>query len=47
MGIGPVVAIPMALKTCGLALNDVDLFEVGFSFHLRYFVGVQLIDAAD
>ena len=28
MGIGPVVAIPAALKNCGLSLDDVDLFEV-------------------
>jgi acetyl-CoA acyltransferase 1 len=28
MGIGPVFAIPMALKNCGLTLDDVDLFEV-------------------
>jgi acetyl-CoA acetyltransferase len=31
MGIGPVFAIPMALKSCGLTLDDVDLFEVRFS----------------
>lgn len=28
MGIGPVFAIPAALKNCGLRLEDVDLFEV-------------------
>jgi len=32
MGIGPVFAIPMALKNCGLALNDVDLFEINEAF---------------
>lgn len=28
MGIGPVYAIPLALKNTGLELHDVDLFEV-------------------
>ncbi len=28
MGIGPVYAIPLALKNAGLELKDVDLFEV-------------------
>jgi acetyl-CoA acetyltransferase len=28
MGIGPVHAIPLALKGTGLELHDVDLFEV-------------------
>lgn len=28
MGVGPVYAIPMALKNAGLQLSDVDLFEV-------------------
>jgi len=28
MGVGPVYAIPMALKNVGLHLGDVDLFEV-------------------
>ena len=31
MGIGPVYAIPMALKLCGLTQDDVDLYEVGVS----------------
>lgn len=30
MGIGPVYAIPQALKDAGLKLHDVDLFEVCF-----------------
>ena len=30
MGVGPVYAIPMALKNAGLQLSDVDLFEVPF-----------------
>jgi len=28
MGIGPVYAIPLALKHSGIGLDDVDLFEV-------------------
>jgi acetyl-CoA acyltransferase 1 len=28
MGVGPVYAIPLALKNSGLDLSDVDLFEV-------------------
>ncbi|KAF8222133.1 thiolase [Tricholoma matsutake] len=32
MGIGPVFAIPMALKHCGLTLDDVDLFEINEAF---------------
>ncbi|KAF8898917.1 Thiolase, N-terminal domain-containing protein [Infundibulicybe gibba] len=32
MGIGPVYAIPMALKNCGIGIDDVDLFEVNEAF---------------
>jgi acetyl-CoA acyltransferase len=32
MGIGPVVAIPKALKTAGLSLNDIDLIELNEAF---------------
>ncbi|HEY2980934.1 MAG TPA: acetyl-CoA C-acyltransferase [Anaerolineales bacterium] len=32
MGIGPVVAIPMALKKSGLSLNDIDLIELNEAF---------------
>jgi len=32
MGIGPVVAIPKALKQAGLSLNDIDLFELNEAF---------------
>lgn len=31
MGIGPVYAIPLALKNAGLELKDIDLFEVSCS----------------
>jgi acetyl-CoA acetyltransferase len=30
MGVGPVYAIPLALKDTGLELHDIDLFEVCF-----------------
>lgn len=33
MGIGPTFAIPAALKSAGLTIKDVDLFEVS-EFHL-------------
>lgn len=33
MGVGPVYAIPMALKNAGLQLGDVDLFEVRIFLH--------------
>jgi len=32
MGIGPAVAIPAALKDCGLTVNDVDVFEINEAF---------------
>ena len=32
MGIGPAVAIPDALKKCGLTLNDIDIFEINEAF---------------
>jgi acetyl-CoA C-acetyltransferase len=32
MGIGPIAAIPKAVKKAGLALNDIDLFELNEAF---------------
>ena len=32
MGLGPVVAIPKALKKCGLTLDDMDLIEINEAF---------------
>ena len=32
MGIGPAVAIPPALKKAGLAINDIDVFEINEAF---------------
>ena len=28
MGVGPAVAIPAAVKSAGLAIGDIDLFEI-------------------
>ena len=35
MGIGPVVAIPKALKQAGIALDDVDLIELNEAFAVQ------------
>jgi acetyl-CoA acyltransferase len=35
MGIGPVVAIPKALKLAGLKLGDIDLFELNEAFAIQ------------
>ncbi|GFO50392.1 3-ketoacyl-coa thiolase, peroxisomal [Plakobranchus ocellatus] len=32
MGIGPAVAIPLALKQCGLTVDDIDIFEINEAF---------------
>jgi len=32
MGVGPAVAIPPALKDCGLTVNDIDVFEINEAF---------------
>ena len=32
MGIGPVVAVPKALKLAGLQVSDIDLFELNEAF---------------
>lgn len=41
MGIGPAVAIPAAVKSAGLELNDIDLFEINevLSFSHEQFYG--------
>ncbi|XP_057964749.1 3-ketoacyl CoA thiolase 1, peroxisomal-like [Malania oleifera] len=36
MGIGPAVAIPAAVKSAGLELNDIDLFEINEAFASQY-----------
>ena len=35
MGIGPVVAIPKALKMAGLKLEDIDVFELNEAFAVQ------------
>lgn len=32
MGIGPAVAIPVALKKAGLTVNDIDIYEINEAF---------------
>jgi len=32
MGIGPAVAIPKVLKTTGLTINDIGVFEINEAF---------------
>ncbi|KAJ4728525.1 3-ketoacyl-CoA thiolase 2, peroxisomal [Melia azedarach] len=36
MGIGPVAAIPAAVKSAGLELDDIDLFEINEAFASQY-----------
>lgn len=36
MGIGPVAAVPVALKMAGLTLNDLDLIELNEAFAVQY-----------
>jgi acetyl-CoA C-acetyltransferase len=35
MGLGPVTAIPAALKSAGLAIDDIDLFEINEAFAVQ------------
>jgi acetyl-CoA acyltransferase len=43
MGVGPVVAIPMALKRAGLTIDDIDLFEINEAFASQaYYVVKEL-----
>lgn len=40
MGVGPAVAIPAAVKSAGLELDDIDLFEINevvYSLHRQIF----------
>ncbi|MBI4345623.1 MAG: acetyl-CoA C-acyltransferase [Elusimicrobia bacterium] len=43
MGIGPVPAIALALKRAGLALSDVDLFEINEAFAAQYLAVERLL----
>jgi len=44
MGIGPVVAIPKALKRAGLSLNDIDLFELNEAFAAQSLAVIRTLE---
>jgi acetyl-CoA acyltransferase len=44
MGIGPVAAIPKALKTAGLSMNDIDLFELNEAFAAQSLSVMQTLE---
>ncbi len=44
MGIGPVVAIPKALKVAGLSLNDIDLIELNEAFAAQSLAVIRELD---
>jgi acetyl-CoA acyltransferase len=44
MGIGPVIAIPKALKLAGLALNDIDLIELNEAFAAQSLTVIRLAE---
>ena len=35
MGVGPAAAIPVAVKSAGLELGDIDLFEINEVVHCK------------
>lgn len=44
MGIGPVAAIPKALKKAGLSMNDIDLFELNEAFAAQSLAVIQTLE---
>jgi len=44
MGIGPVAAIPKAIKTAGLSLRDIDLFELNEAFAAQSLAVMQTLE---
>ena len=44
MGIGPVAAIPKALKLAGLSMNDIDLFELNEAFAAQSLAVLQTLE---
>ena len=44
MGIGPIAAIPKAIKTAGLSLNDIDLFELNEAFAAQSLAVMQTLE---
>src|SRR5688500_14725513 len=44
MGIGPIVAIPKALKLAGLMLDDIDLIELNEAFAAQALVVIRTLE---
>jgi acetyl-CoA acyltransferase len=44
MGIGPIVAVPKALKLAGLALDDVDLIELNEAFAAQSLAVIRTLE---
>jgi len=44
MGIGPIVAIPKALKLAGLMLDDIDLIELNEAFAAQSLVVIRKLE---
>ncbi len=44
MGIGPIVAIPKALKAAGLSLNDIDLIELNEAFAAQSLAVIRTLE---
>jgi acetyl-CoA acyltransferase len=44
MGIGPIVAIPKALKLAALSLNDIDLFELNEAFAAQSLAVIKTLE---
>ncbi|HRK89556.1 MAG TPA: thiolase family protein [Anaerolineales bacterium] len=44
MGIGPIAAIPKVLKTAGLSMNDIDLFELNEAFAAQSLAVMQTLE---
>jgi acetyl-CoA acyltransferase len=47
MGIGPALAIPKLLKRTGLAIDDIDLFEVNEAFASQFVYSVKQAGIAE
>ena len=47
MGIGPIVAIPKALKLAGLTLNDIDLIELNEAFAAQALAVIRTLEIDD
>jgi len=47
MGIGPIVAIPKALKVAGLTLNDIDLIELNEAFAAQSLAVIRTLEIDD